>query len=225
MKKMFKFVGSGIAALVLASNLSSATEISIQNPGFEQPDTTSTGTPPAFWDVTGGTAGVWDISTWFPGVYFSSTTAPDGSSQVAYLALGPRPGSPATLSQVLSASLAADTVYTLSGYVGHPLGFAGSGASTTIWTAALYAGNQLLASVQGNGPEGSLAPFSFTWDSTGSSFVGQTLQIKLQTSLAQTVFDTISLDAARKSVPETGFTLTLLFMGLLALNHVRRTLK
>jgi hypothetical protein len=97
------------------------------------------------------------------------------------------------MSQILSATLQADTEYTLSGQVGHPIGFGSS--LGTVFTAQLIAGSNVLASVSGTGPEGSFEPFQVTFDSSGSPYLGQTLEIVLSSSQAQTGFDEIALNA------------------------------
>ena len=222
-----KLTGGGVATLLLLGGVWSATAITIDNPGFEAPDTAATDTPPDGWTVSGtGGSGVWDITTHFPGTYLP-TTAPDGSSQVAYLSLGGR-GTAAYLSQVLTANLEDNTLYSLSGYVGHPKGF----AVGTIYEVSLYAGVNLLASQSGTGPNGDFEAFSFDFDSTGSAYVGQQLEIRLGSNKDQTVFDTIALGSeplngnqGPTSVPDSGLTLALLGMGMMGLGQFRRMVK
>ncbi len=112
-------------------------------------------------------------------------------------------------------------MYSLSGYVGHPLGF----ASGTIYTVSLYAGGNLLTSLSGTGPDGNFEAFSFDFDSTGSAYVGQQLEIRLGGNKAQTVFDTIQLNSDSPRVPDSGTTLALLGMAMLGLGQIRRMMK
>lgn len=144
-------------------------------------------------------------------------TSPDGS-QIGYLSLGPHPGVPSGLSQTLPTLLAANTVYDLSGYVGHPLGFRDDGAGNlTIYTVSLYAGSNLLNSITGTGPEASFDLFNLIYIS-GSAFVGSPLEIRLESNQAQTGFDAISLTA----VPDGGLTALLLGMSMMGLGWMHR---
>jgi hypothetical protein len=198
-----------------------ATAITILNDSFEAPVTGTTFTPPDNWNVFGGGAGVWNINDFPAG--FWTVSAPDGK-QIAFVSSAPHPGSPAGLSQVLSDSLVANTLYHLSGFVGHPIGFDTSdGTATgapTIYTASLYAGGILLGSTSGTGPSGSFTTFNLFFDSTGSALVGQALEVRLESNQAQTGFDKIALDAS--AVPDGGVTIMLLGMSLTGLGWMRR---
>lgn len=180
--------------------------IPIINAGFEDPPTTTfnngliTG-----WTISGSGAGVWNINDAPLG--FWDITAPEGK-QIAYVSPAPAPGNAASISQVLGASLAANTVYTLSGEVGHPIGFGTT--VNTVYTIELLAGANVLGSLTGTGPEGMFAHFELTFDSAGSAWVGQSLEIRLSSSQNQTGFDAITLDA--RPVPEPA-TITLLGTG------------
>lgn len=217
---MKKTLGSVFAVLMLGFPLQvQASSITILNAGFESPTTGSTATPVTSWTLLGGGGGgTWNIISYTLGYW--TVPAPQGM-QVAWLSDAPHPGTPATLSQVLGAVLTANTVYTLSGYVGHPIGFATidgtPGGAPTIYTASLYAGTNLLASTSGTGPSGTFAPFSFVFNSAGSPFIGQALQIQLSSNQAQTSYDAISL-----TTPDGGMTVLLLGMGLASLGLIRR---
>jgi hypothetical protein len=204
-----------------------ATPVAILNAGFEAPVTSITASPPDNWTVIGGglQAGVWNIVDYAP-QYWTATPGQEGK-QVAYLSLGPVPGVPSGLSQILGDSLVANTIYTLSGLVGHPDGIlAGVGQNFqagTTWTASLYAGGNLLNSTSGTGPAGSLAAFSLNFNSTGSAFVGQLLEIRLESDRAQTAFDAIALNA--QGVPDGGLTILLLGMSMTGLGWMRRKMR
>jgi hypothetical protein len=102
----------------------------------------------------------------------------------------------------MSATLEADTRYTLAGWAGHPIGYGSSPDPDTTYTVELLAGSVVLASTTGTGPEGTFAPFAVTFESTGSPLVGQTLGVRLTSSKPQTGFDGIMLDAT--PVPSPG---------------------
>ncbi len=194
-----------------------ATSITILNSGFEAPNTGTISSPPNNWTVFGGGAGVWDINNFPAGFWMAA--APEGD-QIAYVSDAPSPGSPAGLSQVLSDFLAANTIYTLSGFVGHPSGGGVDYSIGTIYTASLYAGGNFLGSTSGTGPAGSFTTFNLNFDSTGSAFLGLALEIRLESNQAQTGFDAIALDA--QSVPDGGLTLLLLGMSMTGLCWMRR---
>jgi hypothetical protein len=187
-----------------------AGSIPIVNASFEDPVTsTYTNSGATGWTLTGTGGGVWNINA--DPLGFWTVPAPEGN-QIGWLSPAPAPGGPATYSQVLSSVLQADSTYTLTGEVGHPIGY---GATIgTVYTISLLAGTNVLASISGTGPEGSFAPFTLTFDSHGSSFVGQSLEIELSSSQAQTGFDAIALTA--QSIPEPS-SIFLLACGLLGL--------
>jgi len=220
---MNQFLKAALAVASIALPLQvHAAAVPILNAGFEDPATAFVAKPIANWTDMGGGAGVWNINA--NGAPYWTVPAPEGN-QIAYVSDGPAPSSTAaSISQVLSTSLAANTLYTLSGQVGHPIGF-GTG---TIWTASLYAfdggsTHTLLDSISGTGPEGSFTGFSLLFDSTGSAYVGESLEIQLASNHAQTGFDQIALDA--QSVPEAGTLSLMLFgLGLAGLAILRRKL-
>ena len=141
-----------------------------------------------------------------PGSWYGpSPTLPNGN-QIAWSNGG-------TISQTLSATLQANTRYTLGAYVGRRAsnpGFAG-------YNIELLAGNTVLASNNSVTPvAGSFVyvPVSYT---TGGSdpLLGQALQIRLTSLGIQANFDLITLDAA--SIPEPSAILGLLGFGLLGI--------
>jgi len=221
MSKIFKTI-LAVASLALPLQIHAAS-IPILNAGFENP-TDDGSNPRAINDWTSSQAneaGIWNINQYPYG--FWNVNAPEGN-QIAFISVAPHVGVANTISQVLGATLSANSVYHLSGYVGHPLGYDTSDGTPTgtptVYTVALWANGNLLNSLSGTGPAGSFTTFDLAFDSTGSAFVGQTLEIRLSSNQAQTGFDAIAL-----SVPDGGMTAMLLGIGLLGLGWVRRMVK
>lgn len=217
-----KMAGCGALAAfgILFAAPVGAVPVTILNPGFESSPAVLLGQV-TDWSPTGGGSSVWNINAAPLG--FWTVPAPQGS-QIGVLSSAPHPGSPASFSQVLSASLTGNTIYNLSGYVGHPLGYDSDGAGNpTVYAAALYAGGNFLASLSGTGPAGTFTTFNLLFDSTGSAFVGQSLEIRLSSNQAQTGFDAIALDASAKAaVPDGGWSAALLLVGVTSLAALRR---
>jgi PEP-CTERM motif len=175
-----------------------ATTIFIADAGFEDPTTdVSTAGSITGWTITGSGAGVWNLHDHPTG--FWGVDAPEGK-QIAFVGRE-SPAGPASISQVLGDTLLADTLYTLTGQVGHPSGFGGTLDPPTFFTFELLAGNTVLATGSDTGPEGMFSSFQLTFNSTGSSLVGQALQVRLSSNQAQSGFDNIQLSAS-PSVPE-----------------------
>lgn len=187
------------AAMVASAGGASAVSVAIMNAGFETDVTPSfTNSAPTGWSLSGSGGGSWNINDAPLG--FWTSTAPEGK-QIGWIAPAPLPGASASLSQTLSDVLIANSVYTLAGSVGHPIGFGSTPNPDTVYAVELYAGINLLASTSGTGPEGSFTTFSLNFDSTGSVFVGQTLSIRLSSNQPQTGWDAISLDYTVMAVP------------------------
>jgi hypothetical protein len=218
MKQTWKtIVAAAILAVLGLPGSARATSIPIVNAGFENPNVAgATYDNATGWVLSApGNGGVWDLGSNLggcPGICWDET-APEGN-QIGWLSVGPVPGTAASLSQVLGAVLLDNRTYTLTGFVGHPNNF------LTNYTVALIAGSTVVASTSGSGPEGEFDPFMLTYSSgLGNPYAGQTLQIRLSSSGAQTGFDAIAL-----SVPDGGLTLTLLGSALLGLGVLRRRL-
>lgn len=195
-----KFFSAGAVYLLLGLSGSAwATPITILNAGFENPPTAlSTAGNITGWVITGSGAGVWNLNDNPTG--FWSVTAPKGK-QVGFVGRED-PGGAASISQVLTATLLDNSVYTLSGQVGHPRGFGATLNPDTVFTVELLAGSTVLSSISGTGLEGMFSSFQLTFNSTGSSLVGQALQIRLSSNQAQSAFDDILLNADAADVPE-----------------------
>jgi hypothetical protein len=224
--KLMSFAGSnklGLFKIAIASSFLvivpqgqvKAALLTVANNSFETPIVTapsgfifSTGSVGG-WTFTGGQQGFANPvaahnagGSW----YGPSPTIPNGN-QVAWSNGG-------TISQTLSATLQANTIYTLGAYVGNRLSLNFPG-----YNIGLYAGGNLLASNSGVTPaDGTFAPVTFSYTSGISVTPGQALEIRL-TSLSgfqgQTNFDNITLDAA--SIPEPSAILGLLGFGLLGI--------
>jgi hypothetical protein len=206
-----------ILVLGFTTSSTSANSIPIQNASFEitNPLTTPCGTGCAFnggpipgWTTVGGLQGTWQPSS----AYFTSPV-PDGSL-VAYSNGG-------TISQTLSASLAANTLYTLTVAVGNRLDAVVNNLATT-YIIQLFAGNTLLNSITGSNttiPLGTFMDVSFNY-LAGVTVPSGNLSIVLSSVGPQSDFDNVRLTAT--PVPEPG-SLTLLVAGLgLALVMLRR---
>ncbi|GCA84255.1 PEP-CTERM sorting domain-containing protein [Microcystis aeruginosa] len=129
---------------------------------------------------------------------------PDGS-QTAYSNGG-------TISQVLNATLQANTRYTLGAYVGNR-----NSQPFPTYSIQLRAGGNLLAS---NGsvtiPDGRFSLVTVNYNSGSSgSLIGQALEIRLVSSGVQANFDLITLNAT--PIPEPSAILGLLGFGLLGI--------
>lgn len=196
------------AELTVAQTNLSATPITIQNPSFETQvadpasGLTLYGTPIDSWVSTDvHETGQWDINAFPYGCW--SVGAPDGK-QIAYAAyLKTNHG----ISQVLSDNVQANTIYTLTGYVGaciDPANPAGPSKYAVPQTISLLANNGVTDTVLSSStfvpPAGTFQLFTLTFNSTGSSAVGQALKISLIASAAQVGWDDIKLDASL--VPE-----------------------
>ena len=72
------------------------------------------------------------------------------------------------------------------------------------------------------GPEGSFIPFQLTFNSLGSAFIGQALQIRLSSSQAQSAFDAIQLDGVGPTIVPEPSTAALLLGGALLWKGTRR---
>lgn len=196
-----------LASGALAANL-------VTDGSFESPSVAGSYNvgPITGWTILGSGGGVWDITTAPLGVW--NVGAPDGQ-QVAWIApaVAPPPvalGNPAAIEQTTGTIAAAGVTYTLTGYVGHPIGW-GAGLGTT-YTAAILANGMVVSSTTGTGPDGNFVPFSVSWTATG----GELLGVRLSTNQAQTAFDAISL------VPEPHEYALIAGLGLIGFAAQRR---
>ncbi len=172
--------------LVVAARPTFAERVPIANAGFENPAVGFLGVPVG-WEISGDVS-VWNINA--NPLHFWTVPGPEGNQVGTFVGVGVT--APASASQVVG-TLQANVTYTLSGFVGHPIGWGASRG--TVFFAQLWAGTHLVASTSGTGPEGRFQPFQVAFDSTGSTFVGLPLRIVIGSNQAQTSFDDITLDA------------------------------
>jgi len=165
------------------------TAVTIVNPGFENPvlaDGTSTSTPPGwtdgYYDLTA--PGVWVVGDADAGAYNPAAgadyggVAPEGDN-LMYATSGA--GKDSGMSQVLSATLQANTQYDLSALVGNPFLFNGS-TTTGDYRIELLAGGVVLASDTGASPadDTTWTTASLTYNSGASpAQLGEALEIRL----------------------------------------------
>ncbi|WP_300462674.1 PEP-CTERM sorting domain-containing protein [Desulfobacula sp.] len=233
-----KFVVGFLTGLLMLSSIcmASASTISVANHSFESPDISNldsyVGVLPNIWvtylDDWSSAVGT-RVGTYQPGVTGKYDSIPDGD-QVAFT------WAP-SITQILTDTVAADTSYTLSAYVGwrrdtitpnFSIELLGNGTNVLASTTA--------ASSSATMVEGKFTEVSFTWSST-SGTLNQTLGIRLDNlntsdTLGPVEFDLISLEAITTSkgpgpgaaVPEPT-TMLLLGFGLLGLAGVGRRKK
>lgn len=196
----------GSVAFQLPANSASLT---ILNSSFESPNTTTFVSTINDWQHPLST-GVFNIQS-FPAAY-GALAAPNGN-QVAYSNGG-------EISQILAASLSANTKYTLTLSVGNRLD-----APLREYSVALLAGTSTLAAAgisEVSPSSGTFEDLSFSYTSSDSNpLIGQNLGINILTQegpftkFGQVNFDNIRLTAIPKdvtAVPEPSTILGSLFM-------------
>ena len=215
---LFKIAIASSCLMIVPQGQVRAASIFIANHSFEAPIITD---PSGILDTGIGTTGNWTFAgamnqgfanptighnfgnSW----YGPSPTLPNGS-QVAWSNGG-------TISQTLSATLQANTKYTLGAFVGRRLALNFPG-----YNIELLAGTTVLAS-SGNSvtpTDGTFAPVTVSYTSGISVTPGQALKIRLTSQTganAQTNFDLITLDAS--PIPEPSAMLGLLGFVLLGI--------
>ena len=219
---LFKIAIASSCLMIVPQGQVRAASIFIANHSFEAPiitdlsgfTTISSGTSSNNWTFAGGmNQGFLDpdiAETAIPGNHFygSPPNLPLGAgSQVAWSNGG-------TISQTLSATLQANTKYTLGAFVGRRFSESFPG-----YNIQLLAGTTVLASSGSSVTPtvGTFAPVSFTYTSGSSgSLLGQALEIRLTSLLgSQTNYDLITLDAS--PIPAPSAMLGLLGFGLLGI--------
>src|SRR4051794_10829856 len=110
---------AALALLVGGVGEAKASFLTITNAGFEDPPiSTYNNGPITGWTISGRGAGVWNINA--DPLGFWNVPAPEGN-QIAFVSTASAPGSLASISQTLTDNLQANTSYTLTGEVGHPI--------------------------------------------------------------------------------------------------------
>ena len=217
---LFKIAIASSFLVIVPQGQVRAASIFIANNSFENPMIT---TPSGFNTVSSGTSNNWTFTGGTQQGFANPTMAHNAGG--SWYGPSPSPGiipngnqvawsNGGTISQTLSATLQANTKYTLGAYVGRRQNVPFPG-----YNIELYAGGNLLASNNIVTPaEGTFAPVTVSYTSGISVTPGQALEIRL-TSLSgfqgQTNFDNITLDAA--SIPEPSAILGLLGFGLLGI--------
>lgn len=216
---LFKIAIASSCLMIVPQGQVRAASIFIANHSFESPPITD---PSGFTTISSGTSNNWTFAggsvqgflnpgiaeTATPGDHFygTSPTLPNGN-QVAWSNGG-------TISQTLSATLQANTKYTLGAFVGRRFGESFPG-----YNIQLLAGTTVLASSGSSvtPTAGTFAPVTVSYTSGSSgSLIGQALKISLTSSSgSQTNFDLITLDAS--PIPEPSAMLGLLGFGLLGI--------
>ena len=197
-----------VTMLVGLTTAASAAPVSILNPGFEAP---VIGDSAALFSLTDWVSSG-DAGTFNPHAAAFATGAPEGQN-VAFASHG----SP-TISQVLSATAQANTLYTLTMLVGNRLDADFGGYQTELW-----AGGTMLA--QDNGSlfpaDGQFLMSTVQYFvAAGDAEAGSALEIRFRSLGFQTVFDDVRLDATKR-VPEPAL-LALLGLGGVAVARRRR---
>lgn len=203
----FKSVLSGLVGVMLLGGLASrpawAQTISVTNPGFESNALADGGFTLSItgWTIAGSAGTYNPTSTQYPG------GVPEGMN-VAFINGG-------SISQVLGATLTADTSYTLQVDVGDR-----ADTPFPVYSVGLYAGGVLLAEDPGLllPPNGTFLTSTVTFLAlVGNPNLGQPLEIRLANNGVQTNFDNVRLEALDvAAIPEPG-TCALVAMGLLPL--------
>lgn len=215
---LFKIAIASSCLMIVPQGQVRAASIFIANHSFETPVITDLS---GILDTGMSTTGNWTFAGAMnqgfinPGVgendvpgfwYGPSPTLPNGN-QVAWSNGG-------TISQTLSATLQANTKYTLGAFVGRRFGENFPG-----YNIQLLAGTTVLASSGSSvtPTAGTFAPVTVSYTSGSSgSLIGQALKISLTSSSgSQTNFDLITLDAS--PIPEPSAMLGLLGFGLLGI--------
>ena len=204
--KSISRVTIAVTMLVGLTTTASAAPVLIVNAGFEAP---SLADSQAIFTVAGW-VNSGDSGTFDPHAGAFASGAPEGDNVAFSSRGGP------TISQILSATAQADTMYTLTMLVGHRLDTGSFGG----YQSELWAGGTMLA--QDNG---SLSPaagqfllsMAQFFVAAGNPVVGSPLEIRFRSLGYQTVFDDVRLNA----VPEPAL-LALLGLGGAAVARRRR---
>jgi hypothetical protein len=211
----------GLLLSLVAGASSWAAPIPITNPSFESP-------VQALGVFTVGTVTGWTV-TGFAGVWFPQTGANNGSNFFTAVPDGNQVlfegfGQSADISQALGVSLAANTLYTLTYFVGRRFD-----VPMSLYTVAVDAGATVLASDSAGAPAtGTFAQRTITF-TTGAVPIAGILTIDISSTgvnaagaAAQTAFDSFSLTAVTTAGTPEPASMLLLAGGLLTLSLIGR---
>ena len=181
--KQVRLAAFFLFAALAIQHVASASLVTVLNPSFELPDQANGDSTSAItsWVHTAGSSGVFDPN---------GQITPTHLNQVAYVNAG------AVISQVLTATLDANTLYTLLVDVGDRIDTTFGG-----YVINLYAGTTLLASDPGLlTPDGGFLTSTIVYSSLLADplDIGEALRIELRDGSAsgtQTNFDNVRLDA------------------------------
>ena len=213
--------------MISGASIASATTIPISNPSFETPVqscvgcyTLFTAIPGSPWVTALGLASVWRPTV---GAGQEFAALPDGN-QITPIGFS---GAGSEIYQDLSATLLANTTYTLSFYVGQRTDYAFGGYNVSL-EAKNGGGLTVLASDSGGAPApGLFVQRNIVFKSGSSPQIGQPLRIDISTPAGnnQASFDLFALTTSNSSsTPEPG-SLALGASGLLLLAGALRRIR
>jgi hypothetical protein len=189
---------SALALVITVATAASAAPVFVMNSGFEA---SALDDSQAIFSLVGW-SNIGDSGTFDPDAAAFAAGAPEGEN-VAFSSWA----SP-TISQILSATAQADTMYTLTMLVGNRLDAPFGGYQAELWAGGTMLGQD--GSQQPANGQFLLSTVQY-FVAAGDPAVGSALEIRFRSQGYQTVFDDVRLDAAER-VPEPAL-LALLGLG------------